>query len=103
MAHQGKRYRADSENVERNAALPLSEAVAKVKAFKPAKFDQSIELCIHLGIDSKQADQLVRGSVSLPHGVGKAKRVVAFCPDDKVAEAKEAGAMEAGGEELADT
>lgn len=100
MARQGKRYRNDSEQVESNTPLPLAGAVDKVKSFSKAKFDQSVELCIHLGIDAKQADQLVRGSVSLPHGIGKAKRVVAFCPPEKVDEAKGAGALEAGGEDL---
>jgi len=96
----GKRYRSDSEgrNVLETCALP--EAIEKVKGFKKTKFDQSIELCVHLGIDPKQADQLVRGSLALPHGVGKSKRVVAFCGDDKVKAAKEAGAVEAGGEAL---
>ena len=100
MARKGKRYRSDSEQVEKDQSLPLAGAVDKVKSFKAAKFDQSVELCIHLGIDAKQADQLVRGSVSLPHGIGKAKRVVAFCPPEKIDEAKSAGAMEAGGEDL---
>ncbi len=100
MARKGKRYRSDSELVEQNTPLPLAGAVDKVKSFKPGKFDQSVEICIHLGIDAKQADQLVRGSVSLPHGIGKAKRVVAFCPPEKVDDAKSAGAMEAGGEDL---
>ena len=100
MAQHGKRYRADSEGVDPDKPLPLLEAVEKVRSFKKAKFDQSVDICMHLGIDAKQADQLVRGSLSLPHGVGKSKRVVAFCSDDKVAEATEAGAIEAGGEEL---
>jgi len=100
MATLGKRYRADVEQVERNRVYPLAEAVGKIKQFKATKYDQTVELCIHLGIDPKQADQQVRGAVSLPHGTGKTKRVVAFCGDDKVAAAKEAGAVEAGGEEL---
>lgn len=101
MARHGKRYRNDVENVDRDAVLPLTEAVEKLKGFKKTKFDQSVELCFNLGIDPKQADQLVRGSVSLPHGIGKSKRVIAFCPDDKVEECKAAGATEAGGEALA--
>jgi large subunit ribosomal protein L1 len=96
----GKRYRADSELVTRDQMLPLTEAVAKLKSFKTTKFDQSIEICLHLGVDPKQADQMIRGSLSLPHGIGKAKRVIAFCGADKVEEAKAAGAIEAGGEEL---
>ncbi|MFA9477988.1 50S ribosomal protein L1 [Phycisphaerales bacterium AB-hyl4] len=101
MARHGKRYRADLQKApERDKPLPLADAVNHVKAFKNVKFDQSIEVAIWLGIDAKQADQAVRGSVSLPHGIGKTKRVVAFCSDDKVAACKEAGAVEAGGEEL---
>ncbi len=100
MARKPKRYRADAQKCDPDKTYPLSAAVEVVKSFKPAKFDQSIELCMHLGIDPKQADQLVRGAVSLPHGIGKAKRVVAFCPAEQVAACKEAGAIEAGGEEL---
>lgn len=100
MPRHGKRYRADEEMVERDKALALNDALEKVKGFKPAKFNQSVELCMHLGIDPKQADQAIRGSISLPHGVGKKKRVIAFCGDENVAAAKEAGAEEAGGEDL---
>src|SRR3954467_13271186 len=71
-----------------------------VKAFEPTKFDQSVELIFALGIDPKQADQMIRGSLSLPHGIGKAKRVVAFCPDPLVGAATAAGAIKAGGQEL---
>lgn len=100
MPNQGKRFRADIEGWDRDNAVTLEEAIGRIKSFKKAKFDQSVELCIHLGIDAKQADQLIRGAVALPHGVGKTKRVVAFCREDLVAAAKEAGAIEAGGEEL---
>ncbi|MEE9213126.1 MAG: 50S ribosomal protein L1 [Phycisphaeraceae bacterium] len=95
-----KRRRADLEGWDRDHTFTLSDAVEKVRAFGKTKFDQSIEICIHLGIDPKQADQLVRGSIALPHGIGKTKRVIAFCGADKVKAAKEAGAIEAGGEEL---
>lgn len=100
MAKLGKRLKADYATVEKGQKLPLAEAVAKVKGFQKAKFDQTVEICLHLGIDAKQADQAVRGSVALPHGVGQTKRVVAFCGEDKIADAKAAGAIEAGGEEL---
>jgi len=96
----GKRYRADLATIDPNKPLPLEEAIAKVRSFKKTKFDQTIEICVHLGIDAKQDDQRVRGSVSLPHGIGKSRRVVAFCGPDQVAEAREAGAVDAGGEEL---
>lgn len=97
----GKRYRSDLEargNAEQ--AYPLSEAVAQLKKFKATKFDQSVEICMHLGVDPKHADQIVRGSISLPHGTGKTKTVIAFCGPDAEAGAKEAGAVEVGGEEL---
>jgi len=100
MTRHGKRYRADEEIVERGKPLSLDEALNKVKGFKPAKFNQSVELCLHLGIDPKQADQAIRGSVSLPHGIGKTKRVIAFCGAEQIEAAKEAGAIEAGGDEL---
>jgi large subunit ribosomal protein L1 len=99
-ARHGKRYRADCEGWDREKPLDLKSAVARLKQFKPAKFDQTINICVHLGIDTKAADQNIRGSVSLPHGIGKSKRVIAFCKDDIAKLAKEAGAVEAGGEEL---
>ncbi len=78
MPRQGKRFRADQERTDRDKALPLEQAVEHVRSFGNTKFDQTIEICMHLGIDAKQADQLVRGSLALPHGIGKTKRVVAF-------------------------
>jgi len=99
MPKPGKRYRADKAKATQDP-VPLVEAVNRVKAFKPAKFDQTIEIALHLGIDPKQADQNLRGAVSLPHGIGKAKRVIAFCAADKADAAKEAGAVEAGAEGL---
>ena len=98
--HHGKRYRADCEGWDREKPLDLKTAVARLKQFKPAKFDQTINICLHLGIDPKAADQAIRGSVSLPNGIGKSKRVIAFCKDDIAKLAKEAGAIEAGGEDL---
>lgn len=100
MAKQGKRYLDDLKKVDLDQALPLHEAIAKVKSFKKTKFDQTVELCMHLGIAPEQADQMIRGSIALPHGVGQTRRVIAFCSDDKVEAAKAAGAVEAGGEEL---
>jgi large subunit ribosomal protein L1 len=76
------------------------EAVKVIKKFKPLKFDQTVELTLWLGIDPKQADQAMRGSISLPHGVGRSKKVIAFCEGDLAAAAKAAGAIEAGGDEL---
>ncbi len=100
MPRHGKRYRKDVENVERDTPIPLQAALEKVKKFSQTKFDQSVELVMHLGIDPRQADQLVRGSVSLPHGIGATKRVIAFCSDDKIDACKSAGALEAGGADL---
>jgi len=80
--------------------LPVDKAVEVLKTFAPAKFDQTVELIFSLGIDPKQADQMIRGSLSLPHGVGKSKRVVAFCPEHLAAAATAAGAVRAGGQEL---
>ncbi|MBB6431608.1 50S ribosomal protein L1 [Algisphaera agarilytica] len=97
---KGKRYTADAR-VANDDVLPLSQAVERLKGFRATKFDQTVELHMHLGIDPKQADQMLRGSVSLPHGIGGAqKRVVAFCAPEKEEEAKAAGAIEAGSEEL---
>lgn len=100
MPHKGKRYTADKKAQPGKETVTLTEAVSQVKSFKAAKFDQTVEVCMHLGIDAKQADQMIRGSLSLPHGIGKSKRVIAFCTSDKVEEAKAAGAVEAGAEEL---
>lgn len=99
MPKRPKRYRADAEKVPAEP-VPLSEAVNRVKAFADCKFDQSVEVVLSLGIDPRQAEQRIRGSVALPHGIGQSRRVVAFCGDDQVAAAKEAGAVEAGGEDL---
>ncbi len=96
----GKRYRADFEAVKQAVALPLPEAINTVLNFKKTKFDQSVDICMHLGIDPKQADQMIRGSLSLPHGIGKTKRVIAFCGPENVEAAKAAGALEAGADEL---
>lgn len=79
---------------------PVDKAVEVVKAFKGTKFDQSVELIFALGIDAKHADQMIRGSLSLPHGIGKAKRVIAFCPDHLTTAALNAGAVQAGGQDL---
>jgi large subunit ribosomal protein L1 len=82
--------------------LPVAEAAAVLKTFNTTKFDQTAEIAIRLGIDPKQADQLVRGSIVLPHGIGKSQRVVVFAKGDKIEEAKAAGAEEVGGPELAE-
>ena len=81
--------------------LPLAEAVATLKKFDTTKFDQTVEIAMRLGVDPKQADQIVRGSIVLPHGIGKTLRVVVFAKGDKIDEAREAGADEVGAEDLA--
>ena len=99
MVSRSKRYKAESGQVSKEP-LSLPVAVEKIKSFKSVKFDQSVECVLHLGINPKQADQMVRGSISLPHGIGKQKSVIAFCDDSDVEAAKEAGAIEAGVDEL---
>ena len=99
MRFRSKRYKKEAQEVS-NEPVSLAEAVEKVKSFELVKFDQTIECVLQLGIDPKQADQMVRGSISLPHGIGKQKRVVAFCEDSDVEAAKRAGAVEAGCDEL---
>lgn len=83
------------------APLPIAEAVAVLKKFPPTKFDQTVEIHMRLGIDPKQADQIIRGSLVLPHGIGKAKRVVVFAKGNLADDARAAGAEEVGAEELA--
>jgi large subunit ribosomal protein L1 len=104
MAKQSKRFRALSEKRKgkEDEALAIPEAVKAIKAFDGTKFDQSIEIAIRLGIDQTQAEQLVRGSIVLPHGIGKQQRVVVFAKGAKAEEAKAAGADFVGEEELAE-
>lgn len=96
-----KRFRKDIEKQPKNA-LKLDEAVKRLKTFSKTKFDQTVDVVCHLGIDAKQADQMIRGSLSLPKGIGKSKKVIAFCNEGEVAAAMAAGAIEAGGDELVD-
>jgi len=84
------------------ALLPLDQAVSKLKEFGNTKFDQTVEIAIRLGIDPKQADQIVRGALVLPHGIGKTLRVVVFAKGEKADEARAAGADEVGGPDLAE-
>ncbi len=81
--------------------LPLADAVGVLKSFPQPKFDQTVEIHMRLGIDPKQADQIIRGSLVLPHGIGKAKRVVVFAKGNLAEDAKAAGAEAVGGDELA--
>jgi len=95
----GKRYEALLEKIEKGKKYTLDEAVKLVKELKSAKFDESVEVHIQLGVDPKKSDQSVRGSVLLPHGVGKTKRVLAFAKGEKAKEAEEAGADYIGDQE----
>lgn len=99
MALRSKRYKKEAEHLS-TEAISLPDAVEKIKSFNTVKFDQSVECVMHLGISAKQADQLVRGSISLPHGIGKQKKVIAFCEEPDIEAVKGAGAIEAGGDEL---
>jgi large subunit ribosomal protein L1 len=99
MRFRSKRYKKESGQTKAES-MGLPQAVEKIQSFKSVKFDQSVECVLHLGIDPKQADQLVRGSVSLPNGIGKQKKVVAFCEDVDAEAARQAGAVEAGCDEL---
>ncbi|CAG1010035.1 50S ribosomal protein L1 [Myxococcaceae bacterium] len=96
-----KRMKASFGQVDRSRVYPLAEAVAVLKATSATKFDESVDLAINLGVDPKHADQMVRGSIVLPHGTGKSLRVLVFAKGDKEKEAREAGADYVGAEDLA--
>jgi large subunit ribosomal protein L1 len=101
MRKRSKRYLKMLEFLkDKTQPMGLEEAVKILKQFNTAKFDQSVVCIMNLGIDPKQADQLVRGSLSLPKGIGKSFKVIAFCEGDLAAKAKEAGAIEAGADDL---
>jgi large subunit ribosomal protein L1 len=96
----GKKYAAALALVDRGGPRPLEEAMELVKKAAPARFDETVELAIRLGVDPKHADQMVRGAVVLPHGVGKSVRVLVFAKGEKEREAREAGADYVGAEDL---
>jgi large subunit ribosomal protein L1 len=105
MAKQGKKYRAALEKIEEGRKYSLDEGLAKVKeisAVTARKFDETVELTMWLGVDPRKADQLVRGTVVLPHGIGKSKRVLVIAGGDKQREAEEAGADFVGAEDMVD-
>src|ERR1043165_3974042 len=99
VVKRSKRYKKAAEKAV-TTPVPIDAAVDAVKQFPPTKFDQSVELIFSLGIDPKQADQMIRGSLSLPHGIGKAKRVIVFAPEHLQTLALNSGAIRAGGQEL---
>lgn len=100
MAKVGKKRAAVNAKVDREKNYSLEDAMALIKEVNTAKFDASVDLHIRLGVDPRKADQAIRGTVVLPHGTGKTKRVVVFCTPDKEAEALEAGADFAGLDDL---
>ncbi|MBO9447792.1 50S ribosomal protein L1 [Ruegeria sp. R14_0] len=103
MAKLGKRTRAAREAIAGKENLSIEEAVALVKANATSKFDETIEIALNLGVDTRHADQMVRGVVGLPNGTGKAMRVAVFARGPKADEAKEAGADIVGAEDLMET
>ncbi len=100
MPKHGKKYLAAATRVDVEKSYPLDEAISLTKETNPVKFDATVELHVRLSVDPRQADQQVRGTIALPNGTGKSKRVVAFVSEDKVREAMDAGALEAGADEL---
>jgi len=97
---RGKRYAEATKRIDRSQELAPGDAIRLVKELPNAKFDESVEVAFRLGVDPRRADQMVRGTVSLPHGTGRSVRVAAFATGDKAREASEAGADLVGGEEL---
>ena len=102
MGKLGKRIAAANETVDRDKLYALSEAVKLVKDNAKAKFDETVEIAVNLGVDPKHADQMVRGVVSLPNGTGKSVKVAVFAKGDKADEAKAAGAEFVGADDLAE-
>ncbi|WP_242346716.1 50S ribosomal protein L1 [Anaeromyxobacter terrae] len=102
MAHVAKKYKAAVEKVDRVKRYKLDEAMNLVKQTATKKFDETVDAAINLGVDPKHADQVVRGAVVLPHGMGKAVKIAVFAKGDKAREAQEAGADIVGAEDLAE-
>lgn len=102
MRKHGKKYRAALEKVEAGRKYSLEEGVEKIKEIVFAKFDETVELTMWLGVDPRKADQLVRGTVVLPHGLGRSKTVLVIAQGDKQREAQEAGADFVGGDDMVD-
>ena len=103
MANLGKRTKAAREAFEGKSNVTVEEAVSLVKAHAKAKFDETVEIAVNLGVDPRHADQMVRGVVTLPNGTGKSMRVAVFAKGDKAEEAKAAGADIVGAEDLMET
>jgi len=102
MKKHGKKFRAALEKIETGRKYTLEDGVAKVKEIAFAKFDETVELTMWLGVDPRKADQLVRGTVVLPHGLGRSKTVLVIAQGEKIKEAEEAGADFVGGDDMVD-
>jgi large subunit ribosomal protein L1 len=100
MKQHGKKYRSALEKIEPGRKYNLDSAITKLKEIAFAKFDETVELTVWLGVDPRKADQLVRGTLVLPHGLGKSKTVLVIAQGDKLREAEEAGADFVGGEDV---
>jgi large subunit ribosomal protein L1 len=100
MARHGKKYRTNREKVDRAKRYKVDEALALIKQMATAKFDESVDVAINLGVNPKYSDQMVRGAVPMPHGVGKTVRIAVFAKGDKAKEAEAAGADIIGAEDL---
>lgn len=100
MKFRSKRYAESNKTVEKSKEYELKEAVSLLKTFKKTKFDETVDIVMKLSVDPKHSDQIVRGSFSLPKGIGKEIRVIVFASGDKIKLAQEAGAVEAGGDDL---
>ncbi len=100
MAHRSRRYAEDRQQVDRERQYPLDEAIRLLKSLRPARFDESVEVAVRLGIDPRHSDQQVRSSISLRHGTGRTLRVGVFAEGEKAEEAREAGAEVVGGADL---
>lgn len=101
MRKRSKRYEENVKLLDGRRSAPLPEAVDLLKKTKATKFDETVDVAVRLGIDVKKSDQVVRGAISLPHGVGKTLKVICFAKGDRIEAAKTAGAIEVGGDELA--
>ncbi|MDA0666689.1 MAG: 50S ribosomal protein L1 [Planctomycetota bacterium] len=95
-----RRFRENTKNLDRSKVYDLVDAMKTLKGLRPTKFDETVEVVARLGVDPRKSDQMVRGAVSLPHGLGKEIRVIVFAEGDAAEAAKEAGAMEVGSDEL---
>jgi large subunit ribosomal protein L1 len=100
MGKHGKRYKAAAATLERAEPVSVEQALHRVKETASAKFDETVDLAIRLGVETKSGEQMVRGTISLPHGSGKSPRVVAFAKGEAATAAEQAGADVVGGEEL---